>query len=116
MNGNYYPTDDDRRAIADALKEHDQPLTIKAIEQNPWHAVARELPKDASAELTAEVVRVTDDLHHQATMWGNRAGVGAPNENSEEREHWFGLAELAQERGGGAALAHDRETLRAAWQ
>jgi hypothetical protein len=106
MNGNYYPGDGDRQAIEEALKESDQPLTMEAIELNPWHAVARELARDASTELAAAVVHVTDDLGECATKWGNRA------DDAEERQAWHDLAELTQIRGENAALAHERTTAR----
>jgi hypothetical protein len=103
MPETYYPTDEDVRAIGDALKTHAEPLTIEAIEQNPWHAVARDLPHDAGAELAAAVVKATDELGERATKWGNRT------DDPEERKAWHDLAELAQRRGEGVeAQAHER--------
>lgn len=102
----------DWHGIEAALKEVDQPpLTIEAIAQNPWRAVAHDLPENASPELAAAVVRTTDDLGERATAWANIL-VGEP----EEREHWLDVAEQAQVRGENAALAHDLETARAAWR
>src|ERR1700759_796019 len=47
MPGNYDPTDDDVRAIGEAAGMRAEALTIEAIEQNPWHAVVRDLPENA---------------------------------------------------------------------
>jgi hypothetical protein len=110
MNQNYYATDDDVRAVGEALRTHDQPLTIEAIEQNPWHAVARDLNPWPSAELSAAVVKATDDLAERATKWGDRT------DNPEERKGWHELAELAQVQGEAAGLAHDKTMARAAWR
>lgn len=101
---------EDRRAVEEALKDRSQPPTIESIEQNPWHAVARDLPHDASAELAAAVVRATDDLGERATAWANQAG------DPVERERWHDVAELAQVRGENAALAQHVEVARTAWR
>jgi hypothetical protein len=102
MNGNYYPTDEDRQAIEEAFRERGQPLTVEAIEQNPWHAVAREVGRTASTELSAAVVEATEQVGERAMKWGDRA------EDSEERKAWHAVAAMAARRGEEAAMAQER--------
>jgi hypothetical protein len=92
MSDNYYPTDDDVRAIGEAVSTRAETLTIEAIEQNPWHAVVRCLSENASVELAAAAMTVTDELGGQAAKWGNRTDDAA------ERRAWDDLAALAQRR------------------
>jgi hypothetical protein len=97
-----YPTDDDVRAIGEAFTTRDQPLTIEAIEQNRWHAVARDLPGSADIELAAAVMTAADDLGDRATKWGNRS------DDAEERQAWHALAQMAERRTESALVVSER--------
>jgi hypothetical protein len=102
MLNNYYPTDEDVRAVGDALRTRDEALTVESIGQNPWHAVARDLPGSAGIELAATVMTVADQLGEQATKWGNRA------EDAEERQAWHALAEVPERRTESAFAVSER--------
>jgi hypothetical protein len=102
MPDNYYPTDDDLRAVGEAFQTHAEALTFEAIEQNLWHAVARDLPGGASAGLAAAVVIITDELSDRATKWGNRT------DDDKERRAWHALAEMAERRGEKASTLSER--------
>lgn len=102
MSGNYYPTDDDVRAIGEAADTRAEALTIEAIQQNPWHAVVRGLPENAGIELAAAVLTVTNELGDQAAKWGNRT------DDAGERQAWNDLATVAQRRGETALMLNER--------
>src|SRR5262249_3701668 len=70
---------------------------------NLWHAVARDLPGNASAGLAWTVGIVADELSERATKWGNRA------DDAEERQAWHALADLAERRGNNASRARERD-------
>jgi hypothetical protein len=109
-DGGMWDLAQEHAAVEQALNERDEPLTIEAMQDNPWHAVARDLPDDASAALAAEVVRVTEDLERRASEWAKQAV------NPAEQDHWLDLAELSQTRREEAALAHDVAFAREAWR
>jgi hypothetical protein len=81
----------DRRALDQAFGSDPlEPLTVEAIEDNPWLAVVRDLQVGADAEVIWAAAWAADALIERATKWANEAA------NPVEKEKWLDLIPVAE--------------------
>ena len=81
-----------------------EPLTLEAIQRDPWNAVALDLPANADHELLFRVAATSRELHSTLTERSGQA------DTPEQQELWLKLAEQAtarQQEAESAIIARD---------